>query len=471
MYSTIFHLRTLNLNHSFLVGVLPNASARAPRLISEQARLLPLWIKVKWGLAPDNGEKMAASFTVRRKIKTTLLQHILSINESLMKLKESPKAANENILNIRKKINAILDILSRLNGNYTEETQATINEIIDTGKRIHRHRERDSIVKSQQTFDDWLAEISSLGLRTPMIMPIEIAQKYDDLHLIFEKSFERLKFLHLVNEIVQPLSFAFVLLALGFKMISSPIIFYNYALADIFLIIGVSSLVTYFITLKVHESIRKKRGFTNEDLTYVFTGRVISLLNIYIEHGRLKDRSEAIESMMELISLVNKWTYGNLTFITNQFGPTISLFKEMLTSRPLGIIKLGNKKERTALIAILSDFLRYLKLPSLEKLNKINDLLNNLDEKTIAKFNPRDVIVYWILSRNPIFLGLIMATAGASSVWYYSISQFETDPFLLFIFTVTTFLTVFLGAPLLMSPLRDEKLKMLKVKRSNAGIT
>jgi len=51
-----------------------------------------------------------------------------------------------------------------LNGNYNEKTQENIKVIIVTGKRISRHRERTSILNSQQTFEDWIAEISSLKL-------------------------------------------------------------------------------------------------------------------------------------------------------------------------------------------------------------------------------------------------------------------------------------------------------------------
>jgi len=107
---------------------------------------------------------MSSSFTVEPQIKDTLLHHTTLINGYLVKLRRTSIGADDNIFRIKREINTILTFLSKLNGNYDEEIQENIKAIIDTGKRISRHRERDSILKSQQTFEDWIAEISSLKL-------------------------------------------------------------------------------------------------------------------------------------------------------------------------------------------------------------------------------------------------------------------------------------------------------------------
>ena len=107
---------------------------------------------------------MSSSSTIIRKIKDKLLHHTSLLNDYLMKLKGSPKEADNNVLHIRREINTLLNILSQLNGDYNVETQVSINALIVTGKRISRHRERTSIVNSQQSFDDWIAEINALKL-------------------------------------------------------------------------------------------------------------------------------------------------------------------------------------------------------------------------------------------------------------------------------------------------------------------
>lgn len=110
---------------------------------------------------------MAVSRVARRKIKATLLDHTTSINSSLVNLRGTSAGADANIFNIKTKVNTIINLLSQLNGNYNEVTQENIKAIIVTGKRISRHRERTSILNSQQTFEDWIAEISSLELTLP----------------------------------------------------------------------------------------------------------------------------------------------------------------------------------------------------------------------------------------------------------------------------------------------------------------
>jgi len=131
---------------------------------------------------------MSSSFTVEPQIKDTLLHHTTLINGYLVKLRRTSIGADDNIFHIKREINTILTFLSKLNGNYDEETQENIKAIIDTGKRISRYRERDSILKSQQTFEDWIAEISSLSLRTPTIIPIDVSQQFDNLNDRFARA-------------------------------------------------------------------------------------------------------------------------------------------------------------------------------------------------------------------------------------------------------------------------------------------
>ena len=107
---------------------------------------------------------MSVSRTARRKIKATLLHHTTLLTGYLVKLRGTSTGADDNIFHIKTEINTLLNLLSQLNGNYNEKTQENIKAIIVTGKRISRHRERTSILNSQQTFEDWIAEISSLKL-------------------------------------------------------------------------------------------------------------------------------------------------------------------------------------------------------------------------------------------------------------------------------------------------------------------
>lgn len=107
---------------------------------------------------------MSVSRPATRKIKDTLLHHTNLINGYLVNLRGTSTGADDNIFHIKREINTLLNLLSQLNGNYDEETQENIKAIIVTGKRISRHRKRSSILSSQQTFEDWIAEISSLKL-------------------------------------------------------------------------------------------------------------------------------------------------------------------------------------------------------------------------------------------------------------------------------------------------------------------
>lgn len=107
---------------------------------------------------------MSVSRPAIRKIKATLLHHTTLITGYLVNLRGTSTGADDNIFHIKTEITTIISLLSQLNGNYDEETQENIKAIIVTGKRIFRHRERKSILSSQQTFEDWIAEISSLKL-------------------------------------------------------------------------------------------------------------------------------------------------------------------------------------------------------------------------------------------------------------------------------------------------------------------
>jgi len=194
--------------------------------------------------------------------------------------------------------------------------------------------------------------------------------------------------------------------------------------ANILLIVSAISVTVWVLSAEMYNYIAKGRSLTKDDLLYIYTGRVISLLDGYIKNKILNDKIEATESMVNLISLVNKWNYGTLTFITNKYGPSIDLFKETLSGRTLGVINSGSDQDIQDLIDALSDFLRYMSLSSLKKLDDINNLIGKLPEIKFIKFSSLDHVKLYLYNR-PNIIRLVPAICVSLLSAFYTKTYWE----------------------------------------------
>lgn len=412
---------------------------------------------------------MSSSETGIRKIKDKLLRHTKLLSDYLMKLKLSHVDAELNIGLIKREVQTLLKELSFLSGNYNEGTNANINALIETGTRIARHRERNSILSDLLQFDDWISGINTLNFIKPIILDHEQDQKFKLVNDRFEDYLTRLRPWKVVRMIFLVLSIIItvILLASQIIVITYPSFSFPILIDRISFYLLAISFFSYFISDEYYKYLKKTHILSNTDLLYVYTGRVSSLLDGYIENRSLNERNKAIELMEKIINLVNKWHYGNITFIRNQFGASIDLFKENFSSKTLGVINAGNEDDLKLLFDVLSDFQSYLINPSITDLISINELIEPLPEIEFIPFSNSDRVKLYLYNR-PNIIRIVPAIGASLFFSYYSSIEWEWSVKEIIPVVILLFVSIYAQADKLFSI--EKRKSDIESKAQSAGI-
>jgi len=412
---------------------------------------------------------MSNSETGIRKIKDKLLHHTKLLSDYLMKIKLSHVDAELNIGLVKREVQTLLKELSLLSGNYNEGTNATINALIEKGTRIARHRERNSILSDLQQFDDWISGINILNLIKPTILDHEQDQKLKLVNDRFEDYLTKLRPWKVVKRIFLALSFILtvILLVSQIIVIKYPSFSFPILMDRISLYLFAISFFIYFISDEYYKYLEKRHRLSNTDLLYVYTGRISSLLDGYIENRSLNEKNNAIELMEKIIDLVNKWYYGNITFIRNQFGVTIDLFKENFSSKTLGVINAGNDDDLKLLFDALSDFQSYLISPSIKDLISINELMEPLPEIEFIPFSNSDRVKIYLYNR-PNIIRIVPAIGASLFFSYYSFMEWEWSVKEIIPVVILLFVSIYAQADKLFSI--EKRKSDIESKAHSAGI-
>lgn len=405
-----------------------------------------------------------------RQIKDRLLRHTTLLSGFIIQLGLcEPREEGKNIGLIKREIQTILKELSLLNGYYIDTTKDEIMILIGLGSDLSQPSRKSDLILLTENFNDWVSRINSLKLEKPMIIDQELEQKFKLLNDRYNENISLLKALKYVRKKLMYSSVGIFAVFSILDVFGIDFNIFGFTLTDnIIFVFGITLFILGIISDKTYEWMNEKRKLTNEDLLFIYTVRLVNLLDGYMKNNISNNRKKATDLMEYIIEIVNTWNYGNLRLIKESFGNSIDSFKINLNRLILGVISRGSHQDLDILFKALSDFLKYMNDPSIMKLNEVNKLILQLPEIEFIKLNRMDGIKYWFYD-NPNYLRFISAFVAIAIFNFIGIFYVKMNFYDLYGYTAAIFVAVLLGVDKILS--LDKKIASMNEKRLRAGIT
>jgi len=111
----------------------------------------------------------------------------------------------------------------------------------------------------------------------------------------------------------------------------------------------------------------------------------------------------ALQNANELTDVIDGWKYGNIRLIANLIGDKIDLLKDNMKRLVLSNVAKGDEKALTKVSKVFSELCGYIHSPSIEKLDKLNDMIKEIPFKEYKYLTKRERMERYFYSKPRMF--------------------------------------------------------------------
>ena len=186
----------------------------------------------------------------------------------------------------------------------------------------------------------------------------------------------------------------------------------NYSLLLFYLAMFIFSPISKYMLSNKISKIKDELALHKEESLYLSAYETYSNVESYLKEDKPKRKIYfkriALRSAKELVDVVGGWEYGNVRLVSNLVGQQIDLFKDNMKRLVLSNVAKGDKSNLQKLSEILIEFCKYLMSPSIEKLERLNEGIEDLPFREY-KFETKRERLSGYLQTKPRFFRLLFA--------------------------------------------------------------
>ena len=149
--------------------------------------------------------------------------------------------------------------------------------------------------------------------------------------------------------------------------------------------------------------IKDRLGLSRTENSYLGAydtyNNIISHLNEPNSRRKPYFRKSALESAEEMVAIVEGWNYGNIPLIREFIGKQIDVLKNNMRRLILPNVAEGDEKALRKISEILLEFCKHIKSPSIEGVDKLNNMIEKLPFKEYKAVTKKEKIGEYLYSR------------------------------------------------------------------------
>ena len=205
--------------------------------------------------------------------------------------------------------------------------------------------------------------------------------------------------------------------------------FPNYPFQTCLFFIGFGLMISLFIVGPLvsskNDKVRNELGLHREERlflrAYVSYKNINSYLNEPNLNRKLFLKKLALKNTEKMIKIVKGWKYGNIKLIRNLIGDQIDLLKDNMKRLVLSNVAKGDEKALKKISEILIEFCKHIHSPSIEELDKLNNMIKELPYKEYKVMTKKEKIAEYFYGKPRAFRLLFASsiTIIVASVLFY----------------------------------------------------
>lgn len=183
----------------------------------------------------------------------------------------------------------------------------------------------------------------------------------------YEKYLQRSKLIRYLENIFMGMLALAITIMLMFQIVDFPIVpilrpefTFNYIITWVVISFSIGGIIGFNIMVYKHKRIKKECSYDNIKLDFIHAYESLIFYDKFLSNNILVDKKDSIENLDKSLNIINKWDYGNISFIYNNYKAYIDFIQNEFKSVLVQMINSKDDNKITEVSILLHNFCEFL---------------------------------------------------------------------------------------------------------------